>query len=138
MKAAAVSCLRQEVNQGNILLQASLILTSMKTLLLGGGEMHLSLRDPLLELMPNATVWTAFGMTECASSVTTCRLQDNVYSSSKGAVAVGHPSNGISIAIKPLGASEDPGTSSACPAGDLFWHLQSGKWGEIGQIMDTG
>lgn len=44
---------------------------SVKRLLLGGGELHPTLARPLRHLLPNAAVWTAYGMTECASSITT-------------------------------------------------------------------
>ena len=80
-------------------LQGCLKLPTIKTLLLGGGELHESLVVPLLSLMPNAKIWTAYGMTECASSITTKVLQAGKQDTFLQGSLVGRPPPGISIAI---------------------------------------
>lgn len=81
------------------LVQTRAKLPTIKTLLLGGGELHASLVDPLLRLMPNAKIWTAYGMTECASSLTTKRLHAGKQNTTLQGCLVGRPPPGISIAI---------------------------------------
>ena len=69
-------------------------------LLLGGGSLHPSLSSALLQLMPNASIWTAYGMTECGSSITTSRFQSKFNNQLNAGIPVGWAPQGISIAIR--------------------------------------
>ena len=94
-------------------------LPSVKRLLLGGGELHFSMHAPLWKLLPAAQVWVAYGMTECASSITAGPLPqvpDAPGNGLAGGSYVGRPPPGIEIATRPSLQSSDniaSGTGSA-------------------------
>lgn len=117
-------------------------LPSVRRILVGGGGMSPALKAGLAALCPAATVHTAYGMTECASSLTFATLwgpggAGSGCSSSSGAdggqaassgsssssrqpawpaggVFVGHPPPGIELAIyqPPAGEAAEAGSSS--------------------------
>jgi len=107
-------------------MQGSISLPSVRRLLLGGGELHPTLTQPLRTLLPNAAVWTAYGMTECASSITTTAAAGTTEvaplpvgaAQRLGGSLVGRPPRGIEVAIRQLSrvsGDEEPQYVSGTP-----------------------
>lgn len=118
---------------------------SMQTILLGAGATSLSLLDQLATVFPNATIYSAYGMTECCSSITFSVLRQPAFKSrrcrgvqltnppsntiirptddSRGAIYAGVPAPGVEIGVLTSGVGEiEPGTVS---------RINDEGWGEV-------
>lgn len=69
---------------------------SVTTILVGAGGLNNSQVESVASLFPNAILWSAYGMTECCSSITFARLPSNA-SNALGMVCVGTPPAGIEV-----------------------------------------
>lgn len=98
-------------------------LPAVKRILLGGGELHPTYFKQLFDFLPNSRIWTAYGMTECASSITTVEV--NVHTlpiATALGVPVGRPPIGIEIGIFMDGQLVDEPDSNT----DSFRHSNTG------------
>lgn len=103
-------------------------LPSVRRILVGGGGMSPALQAGLAALCPAATVHTAYGMTEGASSLTFATLwgpggstpsggspggSSSQAAGPPGGVYVGHPPPGIELAVYQPPAGDGAGAGSA-------------------------
>ena len=87
----------------------------MRRVLIGAGALHRRLYDPLRRLFPGAHFWLAYGMTECASSITCCSLAETAETSSHGGNLVGCPGQQVEIQIMDTQDGADSPAPSSGP-----------------------